>query len=151
MYLFDNDREKTLERLKKHKEEYFTNKAFYTGIPRAQLQRQEGWVLQDAKNLNMNVNRQFESHRGGNPRGRGAPAPGNGRGFHRGFQGGGRSRSKFKSPQRGGRPNNGGQNQWPDHQDQPSSSGQPKNQNQQKNNHRNKQRGAGGGRGGGHQ
>jgi hypothetical protein len=151
-YLFDNDREKTLERLKKHKEEYFTNKAFYTGIPKVQLQRQEGWVLAEAKNLNLN--RSHESNRSGNPRGRGFLNQGNARGFNRGFQGGGRPKQKFKNGPRGGRPSNSNfPNQWSENHDQPSTSGQGNQPNNQRGTPRNKKRGggAGGGRGGGQQ
>jgi hypothetical protein len=141
-FLFDNDKEGTLARLKKHHELYFDNKAAATGIPRTQLMRNEAFIWSDAKTYD--GGRQQQSK----PRPRGNPNPGNFRGQPRNFRGGGRPKPRGNGQQSGRKPNFPTNNQsWNENaQDQPSSSGQ-NNRGKPKSNKR-PWGGGGGGRGG---
>ncbi len=103
-YLFDNDKEATLSRLKKQHEGYFDAKAATTGIPKTKLMRDENFVWADAKT--------HDGQRKDQPRQtpfkpKSVPNQGNGRG--RGFKSGNR-KPRGRGP-RGGRGNNNNANQ----------------------------------------
>jgi hypothetical protein len=142
-FLFDNDKEGTLARLKKHHELYFDNKAAATGIPRTQLMRNEAFIWSDAKTYDGGRQQQQQSK----PRFRGNPNQGNFRGQPKNFRGGGgRQKPRGTGPQNARKTNNTTNNQsWNENvQDQPSTSGQ-NNRGKPKNN---KRPWGGGGRGG---
>jgi hypothetical protein len=101
-FLFDNDKEGTLARLKKHHELYFNNKAATTGIPKTQLMRHEQFVWSDAKTYDG----QFHAPGPSKPRNKPPQFQGNARGPPKNFRGGGRPKPRGQGP-RGGR---GGQN-----------------------------------------
>jgi hypothetical protein len=48
-YLFDNDKEKVLTKLKKQGEVYYENKAVTTGTSKMQLMREDRWLLAEPK------------------------------------------------------------------------------------------------------
>jgi hypothetical protein len=135
-FLFDNDKEGTLARLKKHHELYFDNKAATTGIPKTQLMRDEQFVWSDAK-----------TYDGGNrnapgpskPRNRAPQFQGNARGQPKFAKGGG-GRQKFRNNgPKNGRGNNNPKNnqQWFENaQEQPNTSGQAPNRGNPRNNKR---------------
>jgi hypothetical protein len=121
--LFDNDKEGTLARLKKHHELYFDNKAATTGIPKTQLMRDEQFVWSDPKTYDGSWNNPGPSK----PKPRAQQFQGNQRGPpSRGFKSGGRPKFRnngFKNGQGNNNPKN--VHQWNDNgQEQPSSSGQ---------------------------
>jgi hypothetical protein len=149
-YLFDNDKEKILARLKKQGEVYYENKAATTGTSKAQLMRQEGWPLGEARIYD---NGRFDTNRSSFNRNN--PNSGNGRAPNRGFRGGGRFKTRGRGFKAGRGSNFQGKNnsQWNDNaHDQPSSSGtnnnNPGNNNKRGNPKSNKRQWGGGGRGG---
>jgi hypothetical protein len=120
-FLFDNDKEGTLSRLKKQHEGYFDNKAAATGIPKTKLMRDENFVWADAKTHD--GQRKDPSSRPPQFKQKSNPNQGNGRG--RGFKNLGR-KPRGRGP-RGGRGNYNSPNQaqWTESgQDSPGPSGQ---------------------------
>jgi hypothetical protein len=141
-YLFDNDKEKVLTKLKKQGEVYYENKAVTTGTSKTQLMREDRWPLAEPKVYD---GRADKTNRQQNFQGN--PGSGNGRASNRGFRGGGRFNSRnrgFKSGRGSNfpKPNN---QQWSENANEsPGPSGQ-NNRNQQSGG---KKRNWGGGKGG---
>ncbi len=137
-FLFDNDKEKILSRLKKHGELYYENKAATTGMPKTQLMRQDKWPLAD-KGIHEGGKNDYGRQQQTSRNNQGA---GNFRGPQRGFRGGGRSKPRsrgFKSG-RGSHFQPMNNQQWHENgPDQPSTSGS-NNNNSNRGNSKNKKR-----------
>jgi hypothetical protein len=143
-YLFDNDKEKVLAKLKKQGEVYYDNKAVTTGTSKTQLMREDRWPLADPKIYDGRNDKNFRSQSN-----RGNSGSGNGRAPNRGFRGGGR----FQNNNRGFKNGRGSNFQKPNNQqwsenasDQPGLSN-PNNRNTS-NGKKRKWGGGGGGKGG---
>jgi hypothetical protein len=130
-FLFDNDKETTLARLKKHHELYFDNKAATTGIPKTQLMRDEHFVWSDPKTYDGQFNKPGPSK----SRIRGS---GNARGPSRPFRGGGQPKNRGQGPKSGrGNFNTKNNQSWNESgHDQPSTSNPNNNRGHPKNNKR---------------
>jgi hypothetical protein len=144
-YLFDNDKEKVLTKLKKQSEVYYENKAVTMGTSKTQLMREDRWPLAEPKVYDgrNDKNSRQQSNRGN-------PGLGNGRASSREFCGGGRFNSRnrgFKIGRGSNFPKTSNQ-QWSENANEQSGqqSGQS-NRNQSRGNKRN-WGGKGGGKGG---
>jgi hypothetical protein len=81
-YLFDNNKEKVLTKLKKQGDVYYEIKAVTTGTSKTQLMREDRWPLAEPKvyDSRNDKNTRQQNYQGN-------PGLGNGRASNRGFRG----------------------------------------------------------------